>query len=100
MPALSARTSASGLRLLVQPDFREIGAEIVARRHRPAHDRLVRGHDAVPPQERGLIRLLEQALLEGTDEALALLHIALAHLLVEQRVELAIVGAAAILGRA
>src|SRR5215510_12085603 len=62
----------------IEPHVAEIGAEVVAGRHLPAHHHLVARHDAVPPQERLLIRLLEEPLFEGADQRLALLGVALA----------------------
>ena len=58
------------------------------------------GHDAVPPQQRLLVGLLEQPLLERPDQRLALLGVALAHVLVVELVELRVVRARAVLGRA
>ncbi len=44
----------------------------------------------MPPQQRLLVGLLEQALLERADQRLALFDIALAHVIVVELVELAI----------
>src|SRR4029450_7158160 len=68
-------------RSLVQPHVFELGAEKVARRHLPAHHHLVGWNDAMPPQQRLLVGLLEQALLECPDQRLALLRVALADVL-------------------
>src|SRR5439155_22736654 len=78
---------------LVQPHVFELGAEKVARRHLPTHHHLVGWNDAMPPQERLLIGLLEQPFFECTDQRLALLHIALTHVLVIELVELGVLGA-------
>ena len=60
---------------------------------------LWRRHDAVPPQQRLLIGLLEQPLLERPDQRLALLRIALAQVVVVELVELRILRARPVLRR-
>src|SRR5262245_24235021 len=72
----------------VQPNIAEILAEVVTRRHAPAHYGLLSRHHAVPPQQRLLVGLLEQTFLEGLDQRLALFRIQFAHLGVIELVEL------------
>src|SRR6185369_5076201 len=81
-----------GVSSLVQPHVLELSAEIVARRHLPAHHHLMGWNNSMPPQQRLLIALLEQPLFEGADERLALLRIALTHMLLIELVELGILG--------
>src|SRR5690348_12195389 len=86
-PTRRGREVRSGGRLYVDPDIFELGAEIVTRRHFPAHQRFVSCHDAVPPQQLLLVGLLVQTLLERADQSLSLFNVTLANVVVIKLVE-------------
>src|SRR5262245_7815923 len=98
-PAARLCTGPRQRSLGVQPNIAEILAEVVTRRHAPAHYGLLGRYHAVPPQPRLLVGLFEQPFLEGLDQRLALLLIEFAHLRVIELIELRILRARAVVRR-